>query len=167
MAARSSRSPYSKYSPGVRAGVFFEYNFGRVSIETDLLYSMQNNGAFYDDGNKYNSTKANYLILPIKAKIYVTNKKTYGFNLFVGPELDVTLRDDMYKNPSYYIGLSPIEPTPLYLAVNFGLGYKFKNGIDLSAGYSNSVMTIVKYQKRCDHKSVFNLSIAYNILQKK
>lgn len=153
------------YFPGVRVGFFIEHNFSRVAIETDILYSLQGNrdwgpcGCMVEGPTIERDGRSHFLTVPILAKVYVTDKKTSGLNIFVGPELDVSLNDQTAA-----IG---DKLNPVTLAVNFGLGYKFGNSLNLSLGYTNGVIPIIKTPNGNEYNSCYNLSVSYNFLRKK
>lgn len=129
-----------------------DYNFGflveipiseKISFQPELLYSGQGS-----------STKLNYLNIPLMGKYYAAK----GFSLEAGPQIGYLL--SAKKNGTN------LKSTfhKLDFGVNFGLGFKFNNGLNFGARYNLGLSDINKtINSSCKHKNeVFQLTIGYN-----
>lgn len=130
-----------------------DYNFGflaeipiseKISFQPELLYSGQGS-----------STKLNYVNIPLMGKYYVAK----GFSLEAGPQVGYLLSA---KNNGTNVKSSFHK---FDFGVNFGLGYKFKNGLHFGARYNLGLSDINKtINSSCKHKNeVFQLTIGYNL----
>ena len=162
------------YRPDFYLGVFGAINFTRVyTLQPEINYSRQgvNDILLYN----YNSnTGENYLIKDDISVNYISlsamNKFTIAnrFQLMVGPTLDFVVGKD-----SEYI-YSDAD-----LGVNFGLGYKFPNGISVEARFKKGIAEVLtnNYYYNNDNyfwgdwntNSVFQFGVSYafNLKSKK
>ena len=116
----------------------------KFSFQPELLYSGQGS-----------STKLNYLNIPLMGKYYLTR----GLSLEAGPQLGYLLSA---KNNG-----TNLKSTfhKFDFGVNFGLGFKLKNGFNFGARYNLGLSDINKtINTSCKHKNeVFQLTIGYNL----
>ncbi|RRJ94001.1 outer membrane beta-barrel protein [Flavobacterium macacae] len=126
------------YRPDFYLGVFGAINFTKVyTLQPEINYSRQgvNDILLYDynsNSNEYylknDDISVNYISLSAMNKFTIANR----FQIMVGPTLDFVVGKD-----SEYI-YSDAD-----LAVNFGLGYKFPNGISVEARFKKGIAEVL------------------------
>ncbi|PIA77614.1 hypothetical protein BFR04_09240 [Gaetbulibacter sp. 4G1] len=123
---------------------------GKFAFQPELIYSGQ--GAELNIASE-GRISLNYLNVPIIGKYYVTKR----LSLEAGPQIGFLLSTKGgtldYKN---------ILRTTDY-GVNFGVGYKLDNGVNLSARYNLGLSNIYKAKNITDknRNGVFQLSVGY------
>ena len=119
----------------------------KFSFQPELMYSGQ--GYSFND----QTIALSYLNLPLMGKYYVAK----GLSVEVGPQIgflfsakneDINVKDSFKK---------------LDFGVNFGLGYKFDNGLNFGARYNMGLTDInnVKNPVGTIKNSVFQFSVGY------
>lgn len=132
------------------------FNFGvlaeipiteKFSFQPELLYSGQ--GYSFDD----DTVALNYLNVPLMGKYYLTK----GLSLEAGPQIGFLLSA---KNDKADVkdSFNAID-----FGVNFGLGYKFNNGLNFGARYNLGLSDINNIDGPSDKNKngVFQLSVGY------
>lgn len=140
-----SKKDIGEYTPGLRLGMFGEYKHRDFAVEADVLYSMEGVRVLNDVKRTHN------LLVPIKMKYYISCLAS-GLNVYAGPQLGIHLAGSNWiTNKASF-------------AVVGGVGYKFKFGMDLSAGYAYEVAS--QYKSRDIRNSVFNISMGWSLFQR-
>jgi hypothetical protein len=148
----------------------------KFSVQPELLYSGQ--GAKFEDSytdfgfdiREEVTIKYDYLNLPIMAKYYVSD----GFSVEVGPQIGFLINaeadvDVSVSGPGVSETESGTEDIKDFtkgvdFGLNFGLGYKLKNGINFNARYNLGVSNINDGEGSDDFNNqngVFQISIGY------
>lgn len=138
------------------AGVFGEWQKSDWALEADLLYSAQ--GAQYDDWRNTD----HYLLIPLKAKYYIPACR--GLNLFAGPQLDICLKRNSINFDWAPDVIPPGESNykrSCMVSATFGVGYRFRCGLDVAANYNISLMSNLKKDFDPSRNSVFQFSIGW------
>ncbi|GAB3811244.1 porin family protein [Pontibacter rugosus] len=110
------------------------------------------------------TNKAEYLDLPILAKVYVGE----GFHIFAGPQVSYLLSNKV-KAEAGALGFKALNQEwdmksgfrEVDVAVTGGLGYKFTSGFNISAGYDYGVSSIDKNSSFDTYNRVIKASIGY------
>lgn len=132
------------------------FNFGVVSeiplsdkfsFQPELMYSGQ--GYSFND----NTIALSYLNIPLMGKYYVTK----GLSIEAGPQLGFLLSA---KNESTDVKDSF---NTFDFGLNFGLGYKFKNGLNFGARYNLGLTDINNLDNSSskNKNGVFQFSVGY------
>lgn len=132
------------------------FNFGvlaeipiseKFSFQPELMYSGQ--GYSFND----NTVALNYLNVPLMAKYYVAK----GLSVEAGPQIGFLLSA---KNESTDVKDSF---NTFDFGLNFGLGYKFKNGFNLGARYNLGLTDInnLEGSSATNKNGVFQFSVGY------
>lgn len=151
---------------GVKGGINFAYlagdNTGGVDPITDLnfgflaeipiseKFSFQPELMFSGQGSK---VSLNYLNIPLMGKYYLTK----GFSLEAGPQIGYLLSAKKNKT-DVKSSFNTID-----FGVNFGLGYKFDNGLYFGVRYNLGLSDINNVDGLSDENRnrVFQFSIGY------
>ncbi len=132
------------------------FNFGvlseipisdKFSFQPEIMYSGQ--GYSFAD----NTIALNYLNIPLMGKYYVTK----GLSLEAGPQIGFLLsakNDDIKVKDSF---------NTVDFGVNFGLGYKFDNGLNFVTRYNLGLTDInnVEGSSSKNKNGVFQISVGY------
>jgi len=168
----SLRGDVDEPSPrlGVHFGVTAEIRVSeRFSIQPELMYSMQGireEGSLMIDGNFVEgeaTTKLDYIILPIMAKIYMTE----GFTLEVGPQIGLLnsarVKYDIRSSTDTFSGSTDIsnQMKSLDFAVNAGLGYKLPSGLFFQGRYTLGLTNAYDGDEAEIKNGVVQFSIGY------
>jgi len=132
------------------------FNFGvlseiplsdKFSFQPELMYSGQ--GYSFKD----HTVALSYLNIPLMGKYYVTK----GLSIEAGPQLGFLLSA---KNESIDVKDSF---TTFDFGLNFGLGYKFKNGLNFGARYNLGLTDInnIDSSSAKNKNGVFQFSVGY------
>ncbi len=142
-----------------------------LSIEPALLYSTKGQRVTQSllDGEVWSpnvtfSNNAHYIDLPVQAKIYLNE----GFYLTVGPQVSY-LVDNSVRAEAGIFGLDLLDRKidvdgrfrEFDFAVSGGAGYKFSNGINLSAAYDYGVSSLDKGGSLDAYNRVLKFSLGY------
>lgn len=160
------------FTAGIMAEIPLTKNF---SIQPEVLYSQQGMKFSYSDvdvqNSHYKSTIGlNYLNIPVMLKYYVVK----GLSVQAGPQVGILLKANN-KYQDNFLGYENHETFNLSdyangidTAVNFGLGYQFKNKFYTDLRYTISYSDIFKdasantYIINSDMKNrVFQITIGY------
>jgi len=160
------------FTAGIMAEIPLAKNF---SIQPEVLYSQQGMKFSYSDvdvqNSHYKSTIGlNYLNIPVMLKYYVVK----GLSVQAGPQIGILLKANN-KYQDNFLGYENHETFNLSdyangidTAVNFGLGYQFKNKFYTDLRYTISYSDIFKdasantYIINSDMKNrVFQITIGY------
>lgn len=131
--------PTTDYHFGILAEIPISEKF---SFQPELLYSGQGS-----------ETNLKYLNIPLMGKYYLTK----GFSLEVGPKVGFLLSAKK-GNQNKICLFNKVD-----FGVNFGLGYKFDNGLNFGARYNLGLSNINDANGIVDKNKngVFQLSIGY------
>lgn len=132
-----------KFTTGIDAGFFGEYRINKFAIEADLVYSKLDK-------------EFDYLIMPFKAKFYLVK----GLNIFVGPQLDFYLSKPAIFQ--YDGGRGP-DIRRVFASAVGGVGYKFRNGFNISAAYNQGLVPVDARTK--SYTTGFHITVGWDILQ--
>jgi opacity protein-like surface antigen len=162
------------FTAGVMAEIPLTKNF---SLQPELLYSQQGSkSSFFDrdvTNSQYKSTiTLNYLNIPVMLKYYVLK----GLSLQAGPQIGILLKANN-KYQDNFLGYDNHESfdlkdysTGVDTAVNFGLGYQFKNKFYTDLRYTISYSNVFK-EGDANHfinndmkNRVFQITIGYFFL---
>lgn len=162
------------FTAGVMAEIPMTKNF---SLQPELLYSQQGSkSSFFDNdvtNSQYKSTiTLNYLNIPVMLKYYVLK----GLSLQAGPQIGILLKANN-KYQDNFLGYDNHESfdlkhysTGIDTAVNFGLGYQFKDQFYTDLRYTISYSNVFK-EGDANHfisndmkNRVFQITIGYFFL---
>lgn len=134
----------------------------KLSIEPGVFYSMQ--GTKFPSGTKIDM---DYVNVPIFAKYYVLK----GLNVYAGPQFGFNVRSRLSNNTSMYQGINEKDYIKVFdPALALGVGYQFDFGLNVSAGYSWSILDHAKkstygywvgHKKDSYHNHVFQIQIGW------
>ena len=141
-------------------GITTDFNFGvlaeipiseKFSFQPELMYSGQG----YAGESSDDIINLNYLNIPLMGKYYLIK----GFSLEVGPQIGFLLSA---KNKDTDTDIKDAFNT-VDFGVNFGLGYKFTNGINFDVRYNLGLSDINNIDGLTDKNKngVFQLSVGY------
>jgi len=123
-------------------GLFMEIPISeRFSFQPEVLYSGQGFSAF----NKEAEYKMDYIQVPLMAKVYIVK----GLYAEAGPQFGFKVKEEIDYKPGSEGGEIEINTDDSYIK-NFdtnlalGAGYKFDNGLSLSARYNLGLTNIYK-----------------------
>lgn len=168
----------SSNKTGFTAGVMVEIPLTKnFSLQPELLYSQQGSkSSFFDSdvtNSQYKSTiTLNYLNIPVMLKYYVLK----GLSLQAGPQIGILLKANN-KYQDNFLGYDNHESfdlkdysTGVDTAVNFGLGYQFKDRFYTDLRYTISYSNVFK-EGDANHfinndmkNRVFQITIGYFFL---
>lgn len=148
---------------GFQVGVFYEYKVSdQFSLQPEIYYSTQ--GSEDDDADDLDldfDYKVNYLNIPIMAKYYLSADG--GFNFQAGPQFGLLLSGTSNQTGSTSETDIKDDLKSLYIGVNFGLGYKFSNGLLFDARYNLGLSDIADERASGDDSKVTNTVINFTI----
>lgn len=147
----------SKYCAHTVGGIFGEFKYKKFATELDVLFTKQ--GSKYPDVDIENKFKC--ILIPLKFKFYPF--RNYGLHVFTGPQLDIYTGE---SSSLYLDGGPQPEHKKTILSATFGLGYRFKFGLELTFNYNHGLQKIVNdeitdYYVERDH--VFQITAAYDL----
>lgn len=137
---------------GFTAGIMVEVPLAKnFSLQPELLYSQQGAKTSFSDvdvknSNFKSSIQLNYLNIPVMLKYYVIK----GLSLQAGPQIGILLKANN-KYQDNFLGYENQESFNLKkysvgidTAVNFGLGYQFKDKFYTDLRYNLSYSNVFK-----------------------
>ncbi len=138
-------------SAGLVLGATAELSLSeKFAIQSELLFSQNGTNARYQEDKI--EVKLDYISLPVMAKYYLFD----GFSLEAGPQVSFLVKN------SYAVAGVDIE-TPGFKDVdfgaNFGLGYRFENGISLQGRYTMGISDVV--EQNDIQNEAFQFSLGY------
>ncbi|RXJ51382.1 porin family protein [Gelidibacter gilvus] len=123
-------------------GLFMEIPISeRFSFQPEVLYSGQGFSAFNEEAEY----KMDYIQVPLMAKVYIVK----GLYAEAGPQFGFKVKEEIDYKPGSEGGEIEINTDDSYIK-NFdtnlalGAGYKFDNGLSLSARYNLGLTNIYK-----------------------
>jgi len=143
-------SPSLDTRTGFHIGVISELSLSdKFSVQPELIYTAQ--GAKLKD---VGTSQIDYLAIPIMAKYYIAE----NLSIEAGPQVSF-LVNDVVKYDDSSISDTDVGAESFDFGFNFGLGYKFNNGLFAQARYNLGVTPV---EENPDVKNrVFQLSVGY------
>ena len=166
----------SPYLCGLHLGVFMNYRINNIiDFQPEINYAQKgykwsiDYTTFPNDISKKIriNFKYNFIEIPALFKFFIGQ----NFNISIGPQLDLCLNrkiavkegeevvNEGQNGKGYYPGYHRIS-----LSLTGGIGYDFKNGIMLSARYSNGLTSIDKDNMSSRTSRNFLFAIGYKYL---
>lgn len=142
-------------------------------IEPGLQYSQKGtkltgklpiDGVDFLNANLTITNKAEYIDVPVLARVYVGE----GFNIFAGPQVSYLVSNKV-KAEAGALGFNALNREwdmksgfrNMDVAVTGGLGYRFTNGFNISAGYDYGLNTIDSNGSFETYNRVIKASLGY------
>ena len=148
-----------KVRPGIYAGLFVEHKFNKFfGIQSELLYSMMGGRGIYQEPIEWDPTaglfpqynpnpeititnKADYIVLPILAKLYVTKNLSLDFGPQFGYMISAKLKSQVELfNGSYYDSIYNNNVDVLF---GIGLSYKLNSKFNISGRCNFGLVDVV------------------------
>lgn len=122
----------------------------KFALQPEAIYSRQGTNTNIDTEGVIS---LNYLNVPVIGKYYITN----GLSLEAGPQIGFLL-STKGGSINYKDALKPTD-----FGVNFGVGYKFDNGLNFNTRYNLGLSNIIDVNGVLDknRNGVVQLSIGY------
>ena len=153
----------TSFITGFQVGILYEYKVSdQFSLQPEIYYSTQ--GSEDDDAGDLDldfDYKVNYLNIPIMAKYYLSSDG--GFNFQAGPQFGLLLSGTLNQTGSTSEIDIKDDLKSLYIGVNFGLGYKFSNGLLLDARYNLGLSDIADERASGDDSKITNTVINFTV----
>ncbi|MBV4202603.1 PorT family protein [Bacteroides salyersiae] len=167
----------SPYLCGLHLGVFMNYRINNIiDFQPEINYAQKgykwsiDYTTFPNDISKKIriNFKYNFIEIPALFKFFIGQ----NFNISIGPQLDLCLNrkiavkegeevvNEGQNGKGYYPGYHRVS-----LSLTGGIGYDFKNGIMLSARYSNGLTSIDKDNMSSRTSRNFLFAIGYKIFK--
>jgi hypothetical protein len=171
----SDGSASTKMKEGIHAGVYISIPVGPgFEIEPGLQYSqkgMRLEGKIpYEKAEFLNATvtvtnKSEYLELPIVAKLFIGE----GFHIYGGPQVAYLLSNKVQveaKALGYNVLNREWDVKDRFrefdLSLAGGVGYRFNNGLTMSAGYDHGLEKVDKKGNFEAYNRAFKASVGYS-----
>ncbi len=156
--AKMSKVSDSKMRAGFYLGAFGEYGFGETfGVQAELLYSQM--GVKTGKGDNTTTIKADYLSLPILAKLYLV----HGLSLDLGPQFSYLIsaksRQEVGGHKTTYNWYKDEDTNKFDIGFAMGLSYRITTQFDVSARYNLGLTETVKDSKM--KNNVFALGVGY------
>ncbi|MER2997755.1 porin family protein [Pontibacter populi] len=163
-----------KMREGVHAGLYISIPVGPgFEIEPGLQYSQKGTRLTgklpwveteFLNANMTITNKSEYIELPVLAKLYVAE----GFHIFAGPQVAYLLSNKVQAQASV-LGFNAFNREwdmkngfrEFDMSIVGGVGYKFANGLNLSAGYDHGLNTIDENANFETYNRTFKASVGY------
>ena len=131
---------------------------------TKLTGKLPMESADFLNANVTITNKAEYIDVPVLARVYVGE----GFNIFAGPQVSYLVSNKV-KAQAGALGFNALNREwdmksgfrDMDVAVTGGLGYRFTNGFNISAGYDYGLSTIDSNGNFDTFNRVVKASLAY------
>ncbi|MCC9135019.1 porin family protein [Pontibacter silvestris] len=132
---------------------------------TKLTGKMPVDGLDFLNANVTITNKAEYIDLPVLARLYVGN----GFNIYAGPQISYLVSNKVEAKAGA-LGFNALNQEfdmnsgfrEVDFAVSGGLGYRFTNGFNVSAGYDLGLSPIDANGSFETYNRVVKASIGYS-----
>ena len=149
---------YADMRPGIVAGVSLEFpSTSFLSFEPGIYFSMQ--GGQSDDA----SLRCDYINIPLNAKVYLYR----GLHLLVGPQVGFLVYEGSDEGKHVDSLCRTVD-----LGVNFGLGYQFDFGLNVTMGYYACVINALedvydasdsaKMKKLSSYKRMLQMTVGWS-----
>ena len=163
-----------KMREGVHAGLYLSIPVGPgFEIEPGLNYSQKGTRLTgklpwveteFLNANMTITNKSEYIELPVLAKLYVAE----GFHIFAGPQVAYLLSNKVQAQASV-LGFNALNREwdmkngfrEFDMSLVGGVGYKFANGLNLSAGYDYGLNTIDENANFETYNRTITASVGY------
>ena len=170
-----------EYKSFYHAGIYADVSINeKIKIQPELLYSAQGSKVFLDESDLMGGTNPvdqviagsksefkysfNYLLLPIMMEFNFYK----GFFIAAGPQSGylISSKQELIDNSNSYFTNEGINGDfkKFTIDFNFGMGYEFKNGMNVNLRYSLGLNNINKSDFVEYKNSVYQFSIGYSIL---
>lgn len=165
----------NRMKEGIHAGVFISIPVGPgFEIEPGLQYSQMGTRMVgklpFEQAEFLNATatitnKSEYLELPLLAKLYIGE----GFHIYAGPQVAYLLSNKIHARVGA-LGFNVLNQEwdmksgfrEIDLSVVAGMGYRFSNGFNISAGYDHGLNTIDENGNFDTFNRAFKASIGFS-----
>ena len=135
---------------GFHVGITTEISLSdKFSVQPEVIYSAQ--GAKLKD---FGTSQLDYLSVPVMAKYFIVK----NFSIEAGPQASF-LVNDVFKFDDSSMEDENLNAESLDFGFNFGLGYKFDNGLFAQARYNLGITPIEENPDITNR--VFQLSVGY------
>jgi len=145
-----------------------------ISVEPGLMYSQKGytlkgdlnlKGLEFLGANATAKLQSQYLDIPVVLKANLGS----GFNIFAGPQFSYLVKSDL-RTTAGLLGLDLLDKTMdateqfnrWDAAVTGGIGYQFKNGMNISASYDHGLSKMDKNQNMNAYSRGFRVGIGMN-----
>lgn len=146
---------------GLRVGAFADYSIKRFGFELGLFYSEQGSFGAAPE-TTVTGARVNYRLDYLYAQLLVKYQLFTGFRLYVGPQAGYLLNSEW----SYPGVREPFNGVNKWdIGLTGGVGYTFKFGLDISAGYTHGVVDLFS-TSRYSNTSLFSVSVGWHFLNK-
>ena len=164
------------------AGIYAEVSINeKLKIQPELLYSAQGSKVFLDESDLIGGSSNpgdpiisgskselkysfNYLLLPIMLEFNFYK----GLFIAAGPQSGylISSKQELIDNSNSYYTSQDFNGDfkKFTIDFNFGIGYKFKNGMNVNVRYSLGLNNINKSDFVEYKNSIYQFSIGYSIL---
>jgi opacity protein-like surface antigen len=144
----------SKMRPGFHAGVFAEKVISPFfGVQAELLYSQM--GMKSKVAGETNTSKADYLVLPVLAKLYVLE----GLSVDLGPQFGYMISAKINDKKVYDDVDKKFD-----VSAAMGLSYKICDRFDVSARYNLGLTSVEDVEGMDDYKpknNVIQVGVGY------
>ncbi|MDL2231651.1 PorT family protein [Porphyromonadaceae bacterium OttesenSCG-928-L07] len=155
----SNREGDSKTS--FHLGSFQRYRFNdNIGVQVDLLYSRQ---GFKDHGDHKFWYRADYLNIPVMAKVYLFRTLSLDF----GPQLGILLSGETKeKSGRTKIITKNKDIHTLDISLAMGLSYEFLDNFNVELRYNVGLTNVEKKSRvgNTNKHEVFQISLGYRLL---
>ncbi len=132
---------------------------------TRLVGKIKSEKSEFFNANITVTNKAEYLDLPVIAKLYIGE----GFHIFGGPQLSYLISNKVQAEAGAF-GIKAFNKEwdvkngfrEVDFALNGGVGYKFNNGFNISAGYDYGLNSIDAKDRFDTFNRVIKASVGYS-----
>ena len=146
---------------GLRAGAFVDYSISRFGFELGAFYSEQGSFGTAPE-TSVTGSRVDYRFDYLNAQLLVKYQLFTGFRIFLGPQGGYLLNAER----SYAEVREPYgEVNKWDFGLTGGVGYTFRCGLDLSAGYTHGLVDVFS-SSRYAATSIFHISVGWHFLNK-
>lgn len=146
---------------GLRVGGFADYTIQRFGLELGAFYSEQ--GAFATVPNtEVSGARIDYRFDYINFNLLAKYQLFSGFRVYLGPQGGYLINSEQ----SYDQVRQPYDQVNKWdLGITGGVGYTFNFGLDLSAGYTHSLVDLFS-SDRYANTTLFSVTVGWHFLNK-
>lgn len=146
---------------GFRVGAFADYSIERFGFELGAFYSEQGSFGAAPE-TTVSGVRVDYRFDYINANLLVKYQLFTGFRIYLGPQVGYLINSEWgYDGVRETIaGINKWD-----FGVTGGVGYTFKFGLDISAGYMHGLMDLF-LSERFSNTSIFSVTVGWHFLNK-